>query len=124
MNSLSQISRSCLIYTTLFTFLLYWMHLSNKRPTNLPRMTALKSFSRTKLAVLHGSGTTWFQMLLQSIIILHYKFAKIFLCLQDILISLSVKLMFSRNLSIIFNKRFSLVLSCDLGGNQGVNSEK
>lgn len=59
-----------------------------------------------------------------SIIILYYKFAKIFLCLQDTLISLSVKLMFSRNLSIIFNKSFSLVLSCDLGGNQQVLTVK
>lgn len=55
-----------------------------------------------------------------SIIILYYKFAKIFLCLQDILIPLLVKLMFSRNLSIIFNKSFPLVLSCDLAGSQEV----
>ena len=55
-----------------------------------------------------------------SIIIRYYKFAKIFLCLQDILISLSVKRTFPRNLSIIFKKSFPVVLSCNLGGNQEV----
>ena len=45
---------------------------------------------------------------------------KYFCVYKIILISLSVKRTFPRNLSIIFNKSFPIVLSCNRGGNQEV----
>ena len=84
MDSLSQINTSCLIHPHIFC--IGCSSLIYAQLTYMRHMTALKSFSRSKLVVLHGT-TAWYN-----------------------LISLSVKLMFSRNLSIIFNKSFPLIL--------------